>query len=59
MSILVAGEGLVFQYHLIIRDPTAGVRCREATPASDIGQSAAVLAESVARGRHKAGDGNC
>ena len=43
MSILVAGEGLVFHYRLIIRDRTAGMRCREAVSASDIGYELDVL----------------
>jgi hypothetical protein len=45
MSILVAGEGLVFHHRLIIRDRTAGVRFREAASASDIGSGTAVLAK--------------
>jgi hypothetical protein len=47
----------MFHYRLIIRDRTAGVRCREAVSASDIGQGAAVLADSVACGTHNAGSG--
>jgi hypothetical protein len=44
MSILVAGERVcLFHYRLIIRDRTAGMRCREAVSASDIGYELDVL----------------